>query len=116
MKQLNFLPFYRPLLLSEEKTTTFRIPGATNLLMPGEKIQLTVGWPPGPFDTVGVATVAHVYEKAISELTNEDFTGESPDCQTQAATVLVLSAIYRTVLTPETRIRIVKFGYDKSAS
>jgi hypothetical protein len=116
MKTLNFLPFYRSLLSSKKKTTTFRIPGETNFFMPGERIQLTIGWPPGPLEALNVARVARVYEKRINELTDEDFAGESPDCQTQAATVLVLSAIYRTVLSPETVIRVVKFSYDNSHS
>jgi hypothetical protein len=114
MKQLNFSPYYEDLLVRRAKTTTFRMPSESNLLSEGERVTITVGWPGGPYKELRNVTVMNVYEKCIHELNALDFSGESPDCQTPEATALVLSAIYKQLITVNTKIRIVKFRHDPS--
>ena len=114
MKQLNFSPYYEDLLVRKAKTTTFRIPSLSNSFVQGERVRITVGWPGGPCQELHGATVTSVYEKPIHELDALDFSGESPDCQTPEATALVLSAIYKKVITVNAKVRVVRFEHDPS--
>jgi len=114
MKQLNFSPYYEDLLVRGAKTTTFRIPSGSNSFSEGERVRITVGWPGGPYQELHAATVTSVYEKNIHELNALDFSGESPDCTTPEATALVLSAIYKQVITVNAKVRVVKFEHDPS--
>jgi hypothetical protein len=114
MKQLNFSPHYEDLLVRGAKTTTFRIPSGSNSFSEGERVTITVGWPGGPYQELHAATVTSVYEKNIHELNALDFSGESPDCKTPEATALVLSAIYKQVITVNAKVRVVKFEHDPS--
>ena len=114
MKQLNFFPYYEDLLMRRAKTTTFRVPSESNSVSQGERVRITVGWPGGPYKGLYGATVRTVYEKLIHDLNALDFSGESPDCQTPEATALVLSAIYKKVITVDTKVRVVKLEHDPS--
>jgi len=67
-----------------------------------------------PYQELHGATVTSVYEKSIHELNALDFSGESPDCKTPEATALVLSAIYKQVITVDAKVRVVKFAHDPS--
>ena len=54
-------------------------------------------------------TVSAVYPKRIESLAEEEFEGESPDCKDPETTALVLSSIYRTVVSTTDEVWVVKF-------
>jgi hypothetical protein len=109
MKTLNFFPYYEPYLRQRQKTTTLRLIGAD--YQPGERVQLTVGWDEQKAKKLHDAIIASVYKKAIRDLTAADFHGESPDCTTPENAALVLSSIYRTCVTADQQIWVVKFTH-----
>jgi hypothetical protein len=109
MKTLNFFPFYERYLEQREKTTTFRL--NPTAYVPGERVCLTVGWSEQNAKAVHEAEIVAVYPKNITDLTNDDFEGESPDCKNPEATALVLGCIYRTIVSPERQIWVVKFKH-----
>lgn len=109
MRTLNFYPYYEPLLAANEKTTTFRLSDVD--YMPGETVRLTVGWDENEGRHLHNAVIEQVYRKAIHELASSDFAGESPDCLTPEATALVLSCIYRRVVTVDQNIWVIKFRH-----
>lgn len=110
MKRLNFFPYYEDLLRERLKTTTFRV-GSRPPYMRGEQVMLTVGWREDEGVELHRAHVTDIYNRKVKDLKPLDFEGESPDCQEPAATRLVLSAIYRTIVHEDDEIWIVKFEH-----
>ncbi len=112
MKQLNFYPYYKGLLRDRAKTTTIRVPGRVRFET-GEEVMLTVGWPEkGDFEQLHTATIEATYDRTLSQLSREDLRGESPDCLVPAAVPYVLGAIYRTILSPEDLVTVIKFKHN----
>jgi len=110
MKRLNFLPFYESLLRSRLKTTTFRLSNHESF-KEGDNIQISIGWEKESSIGLCKGIIKEVYKKKIGDLSKTDFNGESPDCKSRKAVPLVLSCIYRTKLTEESEIWIIKFDY-----
>lgn len=110
MKRLNFYPFYKELLSSKEKTTTLRI-GDSDIFTPGEIALLSIGWDRNNATDLHKIEITQCYEKKISELVPHDFDGESPDCKSVSATKLVLSCIYKKVLSENHPVRVIKFKH-----
>jgi hypothetical protein len=110
VKTVNFFPFYEEYLRSRKKTTTFRL-GLQCAFNVGEEVTLTVGWDEGNATPLHRACIREVYRKRICDLTTSDFDGESPDCRSREATKLVLSSIYRRVLSEQDCIWVVKFDH-----
>jgi hypothetical protein len=109
MKTLNFFPYYEPYLTQRRKTTTFRLtPGDYQA---GERVHLTVGWDEKLSKALHNVVIASVYAKAIRDLKPADFEGESPDCTNPESTALVLSSIYRTCVSTDQQIWVIKFRH-----
>ena len=111
MRSLNFYPFYEYLLRSRQKTTTFRV--NEPLLKKGDTAVLTVGWDESNALALGEIRISDVYKKRIADLDESDFEGESQDCKSREATKLVLSAIYRKVVTDADEVWVVRFMYKQ---
>ena len=109
MRTLNFYPYYERYLSQGVKTTTIRL-GRPDLAI-GDQVMLTIGWSEDKTEPVRTAQIVAVYSKRIGELTADDFEGESPDCLSPEPTALVISAIYRTVVTVDTDVWVVKFRH-----
>lgn len=109
MKKLNFFPYYEPLLRSHIKTTTFRLTNPS--VNEGDKIMLSIGWNEEEAIALHPAYIKRIYERRICDLNETDFEGESPDCKSVETTQLVMSCIYRTVLSVKDKIWIVKFEH-----
>ena len=109
MKQLNFFPYYRELLHSGRKTTTFRLSNREGF-EPGDEVSITVGWDALSSEHLCRGKIQKVYKKRLRDLQSEDFEGESPDCQDPEATSMVLGAIYRRIVSLDDDIVIVKFS------
>src|SRR5690348_14078522 len=105
--RLNFFPYYEPYLSSRTKKTTFRLNKPR--VAPGDLIELTVGWEELKSEALHEAQVIEVYSKRLEQLADRDFDGESPDCRSREAAQLVLSAIYRRVVSARDEIWIIKF-------
>jgi hypothetical protein len=75
----------------------------------GYEVMLSVGWNEDEARDIHLARITHIYRKRISDLVETDFDGESPDCKSPEASMLVLSCIYKTVLTQDDFIWVVKF-------
>lgn len=110
MKRLNFYPFYEELLRSRKKTTTFRL-GNPTLLKEGDDVILSIGWDETKVEDLHPAVVRAVYRRRICDLNELDFEGESPDCKSPRATRLALSCIYKTVLSENDEVWVVKFEH-----
>ena len=109
MQNLNFFPYYEPLLARREKTTTFRLHRPT--FQVGDRCVLTVGWQETDAKQLHEVHVRAIYEKKLKDLSADDFRGESPDCQSVEASQLVLGAIYRQVVSAEDSVWVVKFEH-----
>jgi hypothetical protein len=111
VNNLNFYPYYRPLLERRIKTTTLRLPSKQQF-QPGETVMLTVGWPDEKhFEELHSATIESVQRKKLAELTENDLVGESPDCLAVNAVPYVLGAIYRRVLNVDDSVVVIKFRH-----
>lgn len=108
MKRLNFYPYYKEYLTSQLKTTTFRLHAPVQI-QEGDEVMLSVGWNEDEANDIHPARITKVYRKRILDLIESDFDGESPDCKSPEASMLVLSCIYKTVLTQKNYVWIVKF-------
>src|SRR3974390_2411057 len=102
MKILNFYPYYERYLSGGVKTTTIRLE-RPNLEI-GDQVALTIGWSEEKTKPSGRAEINALYRRRIGDLTADDFEGESPDCLAPEPTALVISAIYRTVVTLESDV------------
>jgi uncharacterized protein YqfB (UPF0267 family) len=110
MKRLNFFPFYEDYLRSRQKTTTFRLENHESFKA-GDDIIISIGWEKERYTDLCVGKIRNIYRKRIQDLSEYDFEGESPDCNSPAAVKLVLSCIYRTNLTENNEIWVIKFDY-----
>ena len=110
VKRLNFFPYYEELLLKRVKTTTFRLIRPS--LDEGERVMLSIGWEENSAIELHTALIRKIYPRLIGELNELDFDGESPDCKSVEATRLVLGCIYKTKLTLEDQIWVVKFDHN----
>lgn len=110
MKRLNFFPYYENLLRSRKKKTTFRLSDYSSFST-GEVVMLSVGWDEINVVDLHTALIKEIYTRRICDLKEKDFEGESQDCKSPEATKLVLSSIYRTVLTDESEIWVIKFNH-----
>ncbi len=110
MKRLNFYPYYELLLRSREKTTTLRLRNR-EALEEGDEVMLSVGWDENNAVHLHRGKIRRVYRRRVSQLSQEDLEGESPDCKTPASAQLVLSSIYRTVVGPDDEVWVVKFDH-----
>ena len=74
---------------------------------------LTVGWPDEKhLEELHTAIIESVQEKQLSELSENDLAGESPDCLAVNAVPYVLGAIYRKVLSLDDSVVIIKFRHS----
>ena len=110
MKKLNFAPYYQPYLRSMEKTTTLRLGNSTRFNK-GEEVMLTVGWGVGHEQELHRARITDVCRKTIGELDEGDLQGESPDCRSVESSKLVLSCVYRTVVSDDQTIYVIRFEH-----
>ncbi len=108
-RNLNFFPYYEQLLEARAKTTTLRL-GKSDYL-PGEIVNITVGWTEAECRILYKAEILQVYQKAINALSFEDLEGESPDCLTPEAVPYVLGCIYRKQLSSADSVSVVKFRH-----
>ena len=97
MKRVNFYPFYEDYLRSREKTTTFRLNNRASF-KECEEVVISAGWEEDKAIDLHAGIISKVYRRRIKDLNETDFEGESPDCRSVEAAKLVLSCIYRTVL------------------
>lgn len=91
------------------KTTTLRLGKADYL--PGDIVNITVGWTETESRVLHKAEILNVYQKAVDELNSVDLEGESPDCLTPEAVPFVLGCIYRRPLSRADSISVVKFKH-----
>lgn len=110
MKRLNFYPFYEEYLRSRKKTTTIRL---TNYgcFKEGDDVILSTGWEESSAIDLHPGRIREVYRRRIKDLNEFDFEGESPDCKSPEATKLALSCIYRTVVSDDDEVWVVKFDH-----
>jgi hypothetical protein len=108
MKRLNFYPYYEDILRSGEKTTTFRLTNGARF-NEGDEVMISIGWNEKEAIDLHKARIEKLYFRHISELTDYDFEGESIDCKSPEATRLVLGCIYKTVLSLDDDICVIKF-------
>jgi len=106
--KLNFFPYYENLIRSKIKTTTFRLCNGSRY-KEGDEVMLSIGWDEKKAFNLHKARISMVYSRRIRELNDFDFEGESPDCKSQEAAILVLGCIYKIVLTIDDEICIIKF-------
>jgi hypothetical protein len=109
VRDLNFFPYFEQLLISREKTTTIRLGEAE--YEPGEIVRLTIGWSEPGERLIHEAKITNVYKRALRNLVKEDLEGESPDCQSLEVVSFVIGCIYRTVLSGDDIVTVVKFRY-----
>ena len=112
MKHLNFFPFYEDYLRSREKTTTVRLNTRASF-KEGEEVIISVGWEEDKAIDLHAGTIRKVYPRRIRDLNKTDFEGESPDCKSPETARLVLSCIYRTVLSDNDEVWVVKFDHGQ---
>ena len=110
-KRLNFYPFYEEYLRSQKKTTTFRLASHPPFKQ-GDKVMLSIGWEENKAVDLHQALIKEVYRRRIRNLNESDFEGESPDCKSPEATKLVLSCIYKTVLSDMDEVWVLKFDHQ----
>ena len=108
MKRLNFYPYYEEYLIAQLKTTTFRMHTPVEI-REGQKVMLSIGWNENEARDVHPALITKIYRKRVCDLVESDFEGESPDCKSPEASMLVLGCIYRTLIRPDDYITIIKF-------
>ena len=109
---LNFLPQYEQLLTAKRKLTTLRLGDASERFRVGQRVLLTVGWDQSSGKRVGTAVIQELMVKPLKEITNRDLEGESPDCDSLDAIKYVLSSIYRTVVSENDNVSIIKWKYE----
>ena len=110
MKQLNFYPYYRNLLVDGAKTTTIRLSNREGFV-PGDEVSITIGWDLESAEHLRYGEIIKVYKRRVRDLTEEDFEGESPDCKDPETTAMVLGAIYRKEVNLDDEVVVVKFAY-----
>jgi hypothetical protein len=110
MKTLNFHPYYGDYLRAKKKTTTLRLSNR-NDLQPGETVMLTLGWEEATATPLHPVRIRSIYSRRIRDLSPEDLEGESPDCRDSETARLVLGSVYRTELTDEHEVTVVKFDH-----
>lgn len=110
MKRLNFYPFYEKYLRSRKKTTTFRLTDHASF-KEGDDVMLSIGWEENSAIDLHPGQIRKVYCRRIRDLNELDFEGESPDCKSPEAAKLVLSCIYRTVVSDDDEVWVVKFDH-----
>ncbi|MCK4434783.1 hypothetical protein KAU92_04775 [Candidatus Bathyarchaeota archaeon] len=78
----------------------------------GAEIDITIGWNESPSNQlVGRGRITSVNLKKIKDITNQELTGESPDCLIREQVTYALSAIYRKLVTEEDQVTIVRWKY-----
>jgi len=78
----------------------------------GQPVELTVGWDRENAKVVADGVIKHLIVKKLKEITNHDLEGESPDCTSRDSVRFVLSSIYRTVVTDNDYVSIIKWEYE----
>ncbi len=111
MKLLNFYPIYRKLILTEEKYTTLRLGDKSHDFVPGDAIDISVGWDLDSFEVIKKGIINSIIVKKISELSHDDIIGESPDCKSTEAVKYVLGSIYRKLVDDDSVISVIKWRY-----
>lgn len=110
MKRLNFYPYYGEYLRSRTKTTTIRLTNSA-VYRKGDEVMLSLGWTEDNTVDLHIVKIREIYRRYIKDLTEIDLEGESPDCKSSEAAKLVLSCIYKAVLSDEDEVWVVKFDY-----
>jgi hypothetical protein len=110
LKRLNFYPYYEEMLRSRIKTTTFRLSKGARF-KEDDEVMISLGWDEKKAIDLHKVRIKMVYFRRIRELNDFDFEGESPDCKSQESTRLVLGCIYKTILTLEDEICVIKFKH-----
>lgn len=113
MKTMNYFPFYNTLLSSKQMTTGFRLSDKTKLYEIGEKIKLTTGWNQDnmPKKNIGEIEITEIKYKQLNELTDEDFKGQSPECNNLERAILCLSAIYKKEVSAADKVTVIKWKF-----
>lgn len=106
---LNFFPYYKDLLLKGKKNTTIRLVGSNNAFSEGDFVTVTVGWLNDSFNELFKAKILSVKTEKIENLRKEDLEDESPDCRSSDGVLYTLSCIYKTVLSPSDKVKVIKF-------
>ena len=110
--RLNFFPQYEELLSSKVKSATARLGDASQRFQIGQKVELTVGWDLENAKAIADGVIKDLLVKKLKDVTAHDLEGESPDCSDRNTMKLVLSSIYRTVVTDNDCVSIIKWRYE----
>ncbi len=110
--RLNFFPQYEELLSSKTKSATARLGDVSQRFQIGQRVELTVGWDRGSAKAVADGVIRDLLVKKLKDVTDHDLEGESPDCSNRNAMKFVLSSIYRTVVTDNDYVSIIKWRYE----
>jgi hypothetical protein len=78
----------------------------------GQTVELTVGWDGENAKAVADGVIKHLIVKKVKDVTDHDLEGESPDCASRDSIRFVLSSIYRTVVTDNDYVSIIKWKYE----
>lgn len=104
MKTLKFVPGLVPLVLSGEKTTTWRLWDDKNLTV-GERVSFLNSETGQEF---AVAQLTKVYEKPFKDLNEEDWAGHET-FNSEAAMYQSYSQMYAREVNPSTLVKIIQF-------
>ncbi len=104
MKTLKFLPNLAPLVLSGEKTTTWRLWDDKDLQV-GDRVSFLNSDNKEEF---AVAELTQSLEKKFNQLTEEDWVGHEK-FDTEEEMYQSYSAAYSKEVTPETDLKIIHF-------
>lgn len=104
MKTLKFVPDLVPLVLSGEKTTTWRLWDDKNLTV-GERVSFLNSETGQEF---AVVQLTKVYEKPFKDLTKEDWTGHEK-FNSEAQMYQSYSLMYAREVSPSTLVKIIHY-------
>src|SRR2546427_539249 len=110
--RLNFFPQYEELLSSKMKSATVRLGDARLRFHIGQRVLITVGWDQKNGKIVTYGILNELFVKRLKDITDRDLLGESPDCVNRDAVKYVLSSIYRTVVTDNDYVSVIKWQYE----
>jgi len=122
--ELWFRLVYKPLLEAQKMTAALR-PGNRQYPHPkgtfaGQDARIVILKTPGDdngrkaiLDSIGRnIEITEVRTKKIGDLTAEDFTGMSPDCQSVEAAKYHLGLIYNILFSDENEVSIIRWRYQ----
>lgn len=104
MKTLKFYTYLVPLILSGEKTATWRLFDDKDL-QPGDELELINK---DTMEKFGEATITAVREKPLKNITDEDFDGHEKFESTEKM-YETHQSFYGDKVTPETIVKMIRF-------